>query len=74
MQLILGFEERQALMNDDIPLPFGLPAVSRLQAANDCFQDWPSHSGQIGNVASRPQSSRPTIRTSWPRGSSPEGF
>ena len=24
-------------MNEDIPLPFGLPAVSRLQAANDCF-------------------------------------
>jgi hypothetical protein len=28
--------------------------VSRLQAANDCFQAWASHSGQIGNVAFPP--------------------
>jgi hypothetical protein len=41
-------------MNEDIPLPFGLPAVSRLQAANDCFQAWASHSGQIGNGAFPP--------------------
>jgi len=50
-------------MKQDIPLPFGLPAAalkyppcraSRLQAANDCFQAWASHSGQIGNVAFPP--------------------
>src|SRR5690242_5743403 len=32
-------------MNDDIPLPLGLPDVSRFQAANDCFQAWTSHLG-----------------------------
>jgi hypothetical protein len=45
--VILGSEERQHLMEEDIPLPFGVPAaalkrapcrVSRLQAVNDCFQ------------------------------------
>jgi hypothetical protein len=60
---ILGSEERQPLMKEDIPLPFGLPAAARkyapcrvspLQAVNDSFQAWASHSGQIGNVAFPP--------------------
>jgi hypothetical protein len=25
--VFLGFEERQPLVNEDIPLPFGLPAI-----------------------------------------------
>ena len=47
-------------MDEDIPLPFGVPAVapkcrlSRLQAMNDRFQARASHSGQIGNVAFPP--------------------
>jgi hypothetical protein len=50
-------------MKEDIPLAFGLPAaalnyppcrVSRLQAVNDCFQAWASHTEQIGNVAFPP--------------------
>jgi hypothetical protein len=44
--MFLGFEERQPLVNEDIPLPFGLPAVelnwapsrvSWFQAADDRF-------------------------------------
>jgi hypothetical protein len=44
--VFLGFEERQPLVNEDIPLPFGLPAVeqrlaqrrvSLSQAADDRF-------------------------------------
>jgi len=27
--VFLGFEERQPLVNEDIPLPFGLPAVEQ---------------------------------------------
>jgi hypothetical protein len=54
---ILGSEERQPLIKEDIPPPFGLPAaalkyapcrVSRLQAANDCFQAWASLPGKSG--------------------------
>jgi hypothetical protein len=44
-------------MNEDIPLPFGLPAVSRLQAANDCFQAGhhiPGKSGMARFHPSRP--------------------
>jgi hypothetical protein len=53
--LILGSEERQSLMEEDIPLSFGLPApalkyapcrVSRLQAVNDSFQAWASQADQ----------------------------
>jgi hypothetical protein len=49
--VILGSEERQPLMKEDIPLPFGLPAaalkyapcrVLRLQAVNDCLSK-PGH-------------------------------
>jgi hypothetical protein len=45
--VILGSEEQQSLMKEDIPLRVGLPAaalkyapcrVSRLQAVNDCFR------------------------------------
>jgi hypothetical protein len=58
--VILGCEERQPLMGEDIPLILGVPAaalkrapcrVSRLQAVNDRFQAWATHSGQTGRVA-----------------------
>ena len=42
-------------MNESIPLPFGVPAVSGLQALNDRFQAWALHSGEIGNVAFPPE-------------------
>jgi len=62
--VILGSEERQSLMEEDIPLPFGVPAealkqaqyrVSSLQAGNDCFQARASTFGQTGNVAFPPK-------------------
>jgi len=51
---------RSPLMDEDIPLPFVLPAavvkyaLLRLQAVNDCFQTWASHSEQTRNVAFPP--------------------
>jgi hypothetical protein len=59
--VILGCDEQQPLMKENIPLPVGRPAAvlkyvsdvtaSGLQAVSDCFQAWASHSGQIENVA-----------------------
>jgi hypothetical protein len=61
--VILGSEERQPLVKEDIPLPFGLPAsalayapcrVSRLQAVT-AFKTRASQAGHIGNVAFPPK-------------------
>jgi len=53
-----GFEDRQPLVNEDIPLPFGLPAVELKWEQRRCrgfrppmtaLEPWASHAGQIGN-------------------------
>jgi hypothetical protein len=57
--VILGSEERQPLMKEHIPLPFGRPTVlnsavvgvADFTAVNDCFRAWALYSGQIGNAA-----------------------
>src|ERR1700730_15160124 len=58
--VILGSEEGQPLMGDDIPLPFELPAAAPEEAflgfrqGMTAFKAWASRAGHIGNGRNPP--------------------